>query len=199
VVLHPRTLTAIVHHPLPEPPRSLRRGPFREGRFSSPLHSEWVAARLGVLLGITFGICFLTGLYSHFLQNQPDWAAAFPSRPVSLYRVTQGLHVATGLASIPLLLAKLWTVYPKLWEWPPARDLAHAVERGSLFLLVAGAGFQLLTGLLNVVGWYAFKFFFTPAHYWTAYITIGALLIHIGTKLTVARKALSVKDSDSRG
>ena len=36
-----------------------------------------------------------------------------------LYRVTQGVHVATGLASIPLLLAKLWAVYPKLFTWPP--------------------------------------------------------------------------------
>jgi len=183
-------VNSILHRPLPEPPRAMRRGPFAEGRFSSPLHSPWVAARLGRMLGIAFGICFLTGLYSHFLQNQPHWAGWFPTRPVSLYRITQGLHVITGLASIPLLLAKLWTVYPKLWEWPPARSLAHAMERGSLFLLVAGSGFQLLTGLMNVLGWYAFKFFFTPAHYWTGYITIGAMLIHIGCKLTVARQAL---------
>lgn len=198
MVFHPRTLTKLANRPLPAPD-AMRKGPFREGRFTSPLHSEWVAARLGLWLGIAFGVCFLTGLYSHFLQNQPEWAAWFPSRPVSLYRVTQGLHVITGLASIPLLLAKLWTVYPKLWEWPPARNLAHAVERGSLFLLVAGAGFQLLTGLLNVLGWYPFKFFFTTAHYWTAYITIGAMLIHIGTKLTVARRALSTKEADTDG
>ncbi|MGB9376004.1 MAG: hypothetical protein WCB04_00630 [Mycobacteriales bacterium] len=154
---------------------------------------------MGMWLGIAFGVCFLTGLYSHFLQNQPHWAGWFPTRPVSLYRVTQGLHVATGLASIPLLLAKLWTVYPKLWEWPPARSVAHLIERGSLFLLVAGAAFQLLTGLLNTLGWYAFKFFFTPAHYWTAYITIGAMLIHIGTKLAVTRDSLSTKESDAAG
>jgi hypothetical protein len=195
VVLQPRTLTALLQRPLPEPPAVLRRGPFREGRFSSPLHSEWVAARLGLWLGIAFGGCFVTGLYSHFLQNQPHWAPWFPTRPVSLYRITQGVHVATGLAAIPLLLAKLWTVYPKLWAWPPARSVAHVLERGSLFFLVAGAGFQLLTGLMNVVGWYAFRFFFTPAHYWTAYITIGAMLVHIGTKLPVIRPALSTKDA----
>ncbi len=28
------------------------------------------------------------------------------------YRLTQGIHVATGIATIPLLLFKLWTVYP---------------------------------------------------------------------------------------
>lgn len=187
-------MSSILHRPLPAPPDALRRGPFRAGRFSSPLHSPWVAARLGTLLGIAFGICFLTGLYSHFLQHQPHWAPWLTSRPVWLYRVSQGLHVATGLASIPLLLAKLWTVYPKLFEWPPARSLSHAVERGSLFLLVAGSGFQLITGLMNVAGWYAFKFFFTPAHYWTAYITIGAMLIHIGCKLTVARQELTAKE-----
>ena len=196
MVFHPRTLTAIARRPLPAP-SALRRGPFREGAFTSPLHSEWVAARLGLWLGIAFGVCFLTGLYSHFLQNLPEWAGWFPSRPVWLYRFSQGLHVVTGLASIPLLLGKLWTVYPKLWEWPPARNLVHAVERGSLFLLVAGAGFQLVTGLLNVIGWYPFKFFFTPAHYWTAYITIGAMLIHIGTKLPAIRRALSTKEADA--
>ncbi len=191
-----RALTAVLHRPLPVPPERLRRGPFTAGRFTSGLHTERVAASLGVWLGIAFGVCFLTGLISHFLQHQPHWATAFPSRPVSFYRVTQGLHVATGLASIPLLLAKLWTVYPKLWSWPPARTLAHAVERGSLFILVAGAAFQLVTGLMNVMGWYAFRFFFTPAHYWTAYITIGALLIHIGTKIAITRRALFTTDNE---
>ncbi len=173
MVLRPRALTGLLQRPLPAPPKVLRRGPFRAGRFTSSLHTERVAAQLGLRLGIAFATCFFTGLFSHFLQNQPHWAAGFSSRPVSLYRLTQGLHVATGLASIPLLLAKLWTVYPKLWEWPPARNLSHAVERGSLLLLVGGATFQLVTGLMNVAGWYAFRFFFTPAHYWTAYLTIG--------------------------
>lgn len=196
MVLRPRALTGLLQRPLPAPPKVLRRGPFRAGRFTSSLHTERVAAQLGLWLGIAFATCFFTGLFSHFLQNQPHWAAGFSSRPVSLYRLTQGLHVATGLASIPLLLAKLWTVYPKLWEWPPARNLSHAVERGSLLLLVGGATFQLVTGLMNVAGWYAFRFFFTPAHYWTAYLTIGALLIHIGAKLSIARRALSSTPPD---
>src|SRR5207244_11518566 len=67
---------------------------------------------------------------SHLIQQPPSWFV-WPSRPAGLYRVTQGLHVATGIASIPLLLAKLWTVYPLLWTWPPARNVAHAVERRS--------------------------------------------------------------------
>jgi hypothetical protein len=67
----------------------------------------------------------VTGLLSHGIQHPPAWFW-WPSRPVNLYRLTQGVHGATGLVAVPLLLAKLWVVYPKLFTWPPARDLAHA-------------------------------------------------------------------------
>jgi len=168
----------------------LRRGPLREGAFSSPLHSERIAARLGLLLGIAFTICFLTGLVSHFMQHQPGWLH-WPTSPVWLYRVTQGLHVATGIAAIPLLIAKLWTVYPKLFAWPPARSLLHAVERGSLLLLVGGAVFELATGLINVARFYPWGFFFTTTHYWVGWITVGALVVHIAAKATEIRRGLS--------
>jgi DMSO/TMAO reductase YedYZ molybdopterin-dependent catalytic subunit len=147
-------------------------------RFTSKLHDERVAAWLGTWLGISFTMAFVTGLMSHFMQHPYAWML-WPSRPVNLYRFTQGLHVIGGLATIPLLLAKLWTVYPKLLEWPPARSIGHAVERGLVFLLVAGALFQLVTGLFNIAYWYPFPFFFTVAHYWTAYIVFGALVIHV--------------------
>lgn len=148
-----------------------------EGRFTSRLHDEKVAAWLGIWLGISFTVAFVTGLISHFMQHPPGWMV-WPSRPVNLYRCTQGIHVIGGLATIPLLLAKLWTVYPKLWQWPPVRSLAHAAQRAIVFLLVAGAVFQLVTGLFNIAYWYPFPFFFPVAHYWTAYIVVGALLIH---------------------
>jgi len=186
---------SLLTRPLPRPPGLLRLGPLRAEAFSSRLHDERVAARLGLWLGITFSICFVTGLISHGIQHPPSWFL-WPSRPVNLYRFTQGLHVLTGLASIPLLLAKLWTVYPKLWEWPPLRDVAHAVERASLFLLVAGATFQLFTGLINIAYWYPFRFFFTTTHYWTAWITMGALVVHVGTKIAVSRRALSRSSPD---
>src|SRR5207302_9695890 len=73
--------------------------------FTSPVHDERVAARLGVALGVTFTVCFLTGMYSHLAQH-PSFGFTLPARPVGLYRFTQGLHVATGIASIPLLFAK---------------------------------------------------------------------------------------------
>jgi DMSO/TMAO reductase YedYZ molybdopterin-dependent catalytic subunit len=171
------------------PPDALRVGPFREGAFRSRLHSEEVAARLGIALGVSFGLCFATGLLSHVIQHPPAWFV-WPPRPAGLYRVTQGLHVAAGIASIPLLLAKLWTVYPRLWAWPPVEGLAHAVERLSLLPLVAGGIFMLFSGLANVAHWYPWRFFFPAAHFWAAWITIGALIVHIGAKSAVTAAAL---------
>ncbi|MCL9796110.1 molybdopterin-dependent oxidoreductase [Frankia sp. AgKG'84/4] len=171
---------------LPPPPVALRRGPLREGAFPSRLHDPRMAALLGLWLGVTFGVCFLTGLVSHFMQHPPSWLE-WPARPTWFYRATQGLHVATGLASVPLLLAKLWTVYPRLWEWPPVRTAAHALERLSIVPLIAGAIFQLATGIANIAQWYRFRFFFTVTHYWVAWITIGALLVHIAAKLAIVR------------
>jgi hypothetical protein len=159
------------------------------GRFSSRLHDERVAAWLGIWLGISFTVAFVTGLISHFMQHPPAWLL-WPSRPVNLYRVTQGVHVIGGLATIPLLLAKLWTVYPKLWQWPPVRSVAHALERGMVFLLVAGALFQLVTGVFNVARWYVFPFYFPTAHYWTSYVLIGALIIHATNEWAKVRRAV---------
>ncbi|HEU5353372.1 MAG TPA: molybdopterin-dependent oxidoreductase [Actinocrinis sp.] len=165
----------------PTPPGWLRRGPLREGAFRSSLHDERTAALIGTALGIAFTTAFLTGLISHELQlrHPPTW---IPDRPVWIYRFTQGLHVASGLAAIPLLLAKLWTVYPRLFGWPPLSSIRHALERLSILVLVAGAIFQLVTGLLNVIQWYPWAFAFVPTHYQVAWITVGALIVHIAVK-----------------
>jgi hypothetical protein len=42
------------------------------------------------------------------------------------------------MVAIPLLLAKLWTVYPRLFEWQPLRSARHALERLSVAMVVAG-------------------------------------------------------------
>lgn len=68
-----------------------------------------LTARLGRILGILFSICFVTGLLSHYQYYPWSWLPQ-PASPVWGYRVSQGLHVATGTASIPLLLVKLWSV-----------------------------------------------------------------------------------------
>lgn len=177
-----RPRSDLTRRPLPAPPESLRRGPFRPGAFRSRLHDRAVTARLGLWLGVVFTVCLLTGLWSHLLQHPPSWFTA-PASPTWLYRGTQGVHVLAGLAAVPLLLAKLFSVYPHLFSWPPVRDLRHAAERGSLLLLVGGSLLQLGTGVMNVFQWYAFGFFFPSVHYWSAWLVYGALLIHVGVKL----------------
>jgi len=170
------------------PTTSVRR--WRDDAGDDPRHDERTAALLGVALGVCFGTCFLTGLYSHFAQHPPSWFE-LPARPAGLYRVTQGLHVLTGIAAIPLLLAKLWAAFPRLVQWPAVTSVAHAVERISLIPLVAGALFQLWTGLANIDLWYPLPSFFPTTHYWVAWITMGALVVHIGAKWTTTRVALS--------
>jgi DMSO/TMAO reductase YedYZ molybdopterin-dependent catalytic subunit len=164
--------------------------PLRSISWRSPIHHERVGAILGLALGVTFATCFATGVYSHLLQNPPPWFTA-PARPAGLYRITQGVHVATGIASIPLLLAKLWAVFPKLFEWPPFTGVLHAVQRLTLIALVGGSLFELLTGVANIDLWYPWRFNFRVAHYWVAWITIGALVVHAGAKWGDTRAAVA--------
>ncbi len=161
-------------------------------RFSSPLRSTALTARLGLVLGIFFGVCFVTGLLSHY-QYQP-WAwLPEPAAPVWMYRVTQGVHVVTGIASIPLLLVKLWSVYPNLFRWPALRSVKHALERGSIAVLVATALLQLLTGFLNVLNWYPWPWSFVSVHRFLGYVVIGSILLHIAVKLPDIKYGLKTK------
>ncbi|MEV6800369.1 molybdopterin-dependent oxidoreductase [Micromonospora rifamycinica] len=182
---------------LPTPPEALRRGPLRPGRFTSRLRSTRLTSQLGIALGVTFAVCFLTGLLSHLALDPPGWFG-WPARPVGLYRFTQGLHVATGLATVPLLGAKLWSVYPRLFGWPPIRSIAHAVERAGVGVLVAAALFQVVGGVLNISRWYApMPYFFTAGHYWVAWLAVGALLAHVGVQLPAVRAALARPTAES--
>ena len=156
-----------------------------------PLRSAAVTARVGTILGICIAVCFLTGMISHLLQHpQPWFVAIWPTRPVWLYRLTQGLHVACGIAAIPLLLVKLWSVWPTLFERPIIGGVTRQLERGSILVLMAAVLFQFSTGLLNIAQWYAFRFFFTTSHYQMAWVAAAAVVVHIGVKLPVIRRAL---------
>ena len=172
-------------------------GPFRAGFWRSPLRGPWLTAVLGLVLLIGLPIVIVTGLLSNDAY-QPglggnalgrDTSARWTStcsggrraRP-GCTPLTQGLHVTVGLALFPVLLAKLWSVIPRLFEWPPVRSPAHALERLSLALLVGGALFEFVTGILNIQYWYAFPFFFTQAHYYGAWVFIGAFLVHVTLK-----------------
>ncbi|MEV0029606.1 molybdopterin-dependent oxidoreductase [Nocardia sp. NPDC050793] len=149
-----------------------------------------VASRVGLALGTAITICFVTGLLSHWIQHPPGWFW-WPANPVWLYRVTQGAHVISGVAAIPLLLVKLWAVYPKLFQRPVIGSPLQLLERGSIALLVGATIFELSTGLFNIAQYYPWKFFFPTAHYAMAYVVLGALAVHLAVKLPVIRRALS--------
>lgn len=158
--------------------------------FHSPVHDTRVAARLGVWLGIAFGICFLTGVVSH-VQQHPLGGLAVSPGPAWGYRVTQGIHVFTGIASVPLLLAKVYAAYPRLFERPVLGSPLRLLERGSIGVLVASAFLQVVTGVFNIGQWYVFGFGFTAAHWAFAWVSIGALMVHVAVKLPVVRQALA--------
>lgn len=155
----------------------------------TPLRSTAVTARVGIALGVAIAVCFATGLISHFIQHPQPWFG-WPTRPVWLYRLTQGLHVASGIAAIPLVVVKLWSVWPKLFERPVIGGPVRMLERASILVLVAAILFELSTGLLNIAQWYAFEFYFPTAHYAMAYVAAGAVLVHLAVKLPVIRRAL---------
>ncbi|HVE95769.1 MAG TPA: molybdopterin-dependent oxidoreductase [Pseudonocardiaceae bacterium] len=173
-------------------------GPFRAGFWRSPLRGPWFTAVLGAALlpGIT--LLFITGLASYAAYNPnlapgndttPDkgllgsWLPTWPASPSWLYWVNQGVHVTLGLVLIPIVLAKLWSVLPKLFEWPPVRSVTHLVERISLLLLVGGAVFELVTGVMNIQYFYAWPFSFYQAHYYGAWVFMSAFVVHVALRL----------------
>lgn len=148
-------------------------------------------ARVGTWLGVAFTVCFLTGLWSHVQQTTPGWLT-LPVDPAWLYRVTQGTHVIAGTAAVPLLLVKLWSVYPRLFLRPPGALVPlglHLLERLSVLALVAAGIFQLASGLTNIVQWYPWAFSFRATHYAVAWVAIGAVLVHVAVKWPVIRGA----------
>jgi DMSO/TMAO reductase YedYZ molybdopterin-dependent catalytic subunit len=160
------------------------------------LRGPWLTSVFGLVLLIALPIVIITGLLSYiayapqFGQAIPDhvgWLRlplfAWPTRPSWLYRLTQGLHVGLGLAIIPVVLAKLWSVIPRLFVWPPARSIAQLLERVSLLMLVGGALFEIVTGVLNIQYDYIFGFSFYAGHYFGAWVFIAGFLMHIAVKI----------------
>ena len=152
------------------------------------------AALLGSILGISFSICALTGLFSWGASTDQGW---WPAGPTGLFRLTQGTHLISGVLAVPLLLAKLRAVAPKLVQRPFVASFAHLVERISLLPLVGGSIFMLFSGVTNVAYWYPQEFygidigyFFPAAHGKMAIIVIGALVVHVFAKISATRRVL---------
>lgn len=188
-------------------PHDAPAGPFRRTFWRSPLRGPWLTAVFGAALLVTLPVIAVTGFLSNAAYNPrlgdnavgrhlgplDFYLFSWPTRPSWLYALTQGLHVTIGLATIPILLAKLWSVIPRLFEWPPLRSPAHAVERISLAFLVGGAGFEFVTGVLNIQDDYTFGFFFTDAHYYGAWVFVAALVFHVALKFSTMRRTLATR------
>lgn len=168
------------------------------GLWRSPLRGLWLTSVFSVVLLGGMILLIVTGLLSYAAYN--PWLGAlndhtpdkgilgfylfdWPASPSWLFRLNQAIHVTLGIVLIPVVLAKLWSVLPKLFLWPPVRSVAQALERLTLLLLVGGVLFEIVTGLLNIQYWYAFSFSFYSAHFYGAWVTIAAFLAHVALKL----------------
>jgi len=147
---------------------------------------------LVLLIGIP--IEFVTGLISYaaynprFSSNDPnpkhglfglylfDWLTS----PTWIYRLTEGIHVILGLALVPVVLAKLWSVIPKLFAWPSWRSVAQILERVSLILVVGGVVFEMTTGILDID--YLATINFYSAHFFGAWAFIAGFVVHTCVK-----------------
>ncbi|CAA0079740.1 Putative protein-methionine-sulfoxide reductase subunit YedZ1 [Mycolicibacterium vanbaalenii] len=179
-------------------PVSTQQEPAARGglRWRSPLRGLWLTSVFGAVLLVTLPIVTVTGLLSYIAYG-PQFGQAIPSDvgilklptfewptdPSWLYRLNQGLHVGLGLVLIPVVLAKLWSVIPRFFTWPPARSIAQLLERVSLIMLVGGLLFEIVTGVLNIQYDYIFGFSFYTAHYYGAWVFIAGFVVHIAIKI----------------
>ncbi|MEV0241166.1 molybdopterin-dependent oxidoreductase [Streptomyces sp. NPDC050674] len=181
------------------------RLPTSPGFWRSPLRGPWFTSVLGLVLLAGITVLFVTGLVSYAAYNPdlspvndktPDkgvlgfYLFAWPTNPHWLYRLNQGVHVTLGITLIPVLLAKLWSVAPRLFVLPPVRSLAHALERISLLLLVGGGLFECVTGVLNVQLDYVFPGSFYPLHFYGAWVFFAAFVAHAVLKTPTALRNL---------
>ena len=115
----------------------------------------------------------------HFPASWPSWS----------YAVTQGTHVTLGLMVLPLVLAKLWSVMPKLFQRPVVRSVAGALERISLLALVASVLVEFATGILLARRLGPSSFNFNTIHYYGAWVFGTLFVLHACIKLPVVRRA----------
>lgn len=180
-------------------------GPTRPTFWRSPLRGVWLTTMLGSVLLLGVGVVAITGLLSH-AAYQPDLGGnglvsedigilviGWPTSPGWLYALNQGLHVTVGIIIVPLLLAKLWSVIPRLFAWPPVTGPVNALERIGILLLVGSAIFQFATGIANAQLYYPWHFDFLEAHYYGGLIFIASLVLHVAVKFPAMRRAYATR------
>jgi DMSO/TMAO reductase YedYZ molybdopterin-dependent catalytic subunit len=167
------------------------------------LRGPWLTSFLGVLLVPSIAVIALTGFVSHwaYYPELPGNATSNPAFDIPVffhfpqswpswdYAVTQGIHVTLGLVTLPLVLAKLWSVIPKLFKLPRVRTLAGALERFSLVLLVGSVLIEFVTGIFAVEDYFPFQIDFYQVHYYGAWVFGTMFVLHACVKLPVVRRA----------
>lgn len=190
----------MVARKLSSPPAA---GPFRPDFWRSPLRGPWLTSFLGTLLVPTITVIALTGFISHWAYHPelPGNATIDPAFDIPVlfqfpqswpswdYAVTQGTHVTLGLITLPLVLAKLWSVIPKLFKLPTIRNLAGLLERLSLLLLVGSVLVEFVTGILWMEDYYPLHLDFYAVHYYGAWVFGTAFVLHACVKLPTVRRA----------
>jgi len=160
----------------------------------SPVRGPWLTSVLGLVLLIGIPIEFVTGLMSYaaydprlrYNDPNPDhglfgrylfnWLTA----PSWVYRVIEGVHVMLGLMLVPVVLAKLWSVIPKLFVWPPWVSVSQLLERIALILVVGGVVFQMSTGILDID--YYGRIPFYTSHFYGAWAFMAGFVVHVAVK-----------------
>jgi DMSO/TMAO reductase YedYZ molybdopterin-dependent catalytic subunit len=185
-----------------EPGRTSHRR-LRQPQWRSPLRGPWLTSFLGTLLLPAVVLIALTGFISHWAYHPellgnatanpafdiPTFFQFTASWPAWGYAVTQGTHVTLGLVTMPLLLAKLWSVMPKLFARAARRNLAAALERLSLLLLVGSVLVEFSTGILDIDNSLPGSVAFYPIHYYGAWVFGIAFVLHTLVKLPTVRRA----------
>jgi DMSO/TMAO reductase YedYZ molybdopterin-dependent catalytic subunit len=159
---------------------------------------------LGTLLVPAVAVLVLTGFISHWAYY-PELTATSSANPGSglpvlfhipaswpewSYAVNQGTHVTLGLMTLPFILAKLWSVMPKLFQLPLVDSFASALERLSLLGLVASALVEFATGILNIDDYFPGSLInFYAVHYYGAWVFGTLFLLHACAKLPTVRRS----------
>jgi DMSO/TMAO reductase YedYZ molybdopterin-dependent catalytic subunit len=169
----------------------------------SPIRGPWLTAFLGTLLVPAIAVIALTGFLGHWAAD-PQFAGnavfgptgelpvlfQFPaSWPSWSYAVSQGIHVTLGLMVLPLVLAKLWSVMPKLFARSASTRPSGVLERISILILVAAVLLQFATGILEIDATGLPGVNFYTVHYYGAWVFVTLFVLHACIKLPTVRQA----------
>lgn len=169
----------------------------------------WLTSVLGLVLLAAIPVLAVTGLLSNAAYDPrlggnvlaqgrslgpfDFYLFRWPTDPSWLYAFTQGLHVTLGLGTLPVVLAKLWSVLPELRLRGPGARLARVLERVTLAVLVGGVIFEFFTGIFEIEYFFPWHVQLIAAHYYGAWVLIVAFALHAASKLPATRRALGTR------